>query len=59
MRASTEGNETVTVCASCLRASCWNYEFVCEEYRGANVVEKTVAELTELGLEHPDNWKKK
>jgi hypothetical protein len=49
----------VTVCSACLKASCWNYEFVCEEYRTAGTVEKTVGELTALGLEHPDHWKPK
>jgi hypothetical protein len=46
----------VTVCDKCLTASCWNYEFVCEEYRTAGTVERTVAELMALGREHPDNW---
>ena len=46
----------VTVCAECLTASCWHYKFVCEKYRTADIVQKTVAELMELGREHPDNW---
>ena len=56
---AAEDDRLVTVCAACLKASCWNYEFVCEDYRTANVVEKTVAELRALGLEHPDYWKER
>ena len=52
-------DELVTVCSACLTASCWNYEFCCEEYRTAGTVEKTVRELIELDREHPDHWKAK
>ena len=44
--------ETVTVCASCLRASCWQGEFYCEDYKSAGTVEKTIDELLALDLEH-------
>jgi hypothetical protein len=47
---------SITVCASCLRASCWQGEFYCEDYQTADIVEKTRAELAELGLEHPSWW---
>ena len=57
LRASTDTKKRVTVCAECLTASCWNYEFVCEKYREAGTVEKTVAELMALGREHSDNWR--
>lgn len=53
-------DELVTVCSACLRASCWNYDFACDDYRTAGTVEKTaaelVAELVALGLEHPDHF---
>lgn len=47
----------VTVCASCLRAACWQGEFYCDDYRTAGTVDKTVAELRALALEHPDFWR--
>ena len=46
----------VTVCDSCLQASCWQGVFMCDNAQTAGTVEKTVAELTELALEHPDYW---
>lgn len=47
---------TITVCAACLMASCWQGVWLCEEARQADITQKTVAELTALGLEHPDYW---
>ena len=47
---------TVTVCAECLCASCWQAVFFCDDYMHADVVEKTVFELEELGLESPHYW---
>lgn len=47
---------TITVCAACLKASCWQGVWMCEEARGADITQKTVAELTDLALEHPDYW---
>lgn len=44
---------TVTVCDKCLMASCWQGKFMCEDADIAGTVEKTVAELNRLGLEHP------
>jgi len=46
----------VTVCAECLRASCWHGEFMCERSRDANVRTLTVRQLRSLNLEHPDNY---
>lgn len=48
--------EKVTVCSNCLRASCWQGIFMCDESRSAGTVEKDVQELTELNLEHPSYW---
>lgn len=50
--------ETVTVCASCLRASCWQGIFYCEQYKAADIIQKTRAELELLALEHSDYWRK-
>jgi hypothetical protein len=48
--------ETVTVCASCLKASCWQGEFYCDDYKSAGTVEKTMTELLELDREHWSYW---
>ncbi len=48
---------TVTVCDACLRASCWQGRFYCDEsHTTAGLTEKTVAELEALGREHPEYW---
>ena len=46
----------VTVCDSCLQASCWHGEFMCDNAKTAGTVEKTVNELKALGLEHSHYW---
>ena len=46
----------ITICAECLRACCWQGEFYCDEARTAETTEKTIPELRELDLEHPDYW---
>lgn len=51
-----DDSRLVTVCDACLQATCWQGEFYCESYKTAGTVEKTVAELRELGLEHPSWW---
>jgi hypothetical protein len=48
----------ITVCDKCFMASCWHGEFMCDDARYAGTVEKTVAELRKLDLEHPDHWLK-
>lgn len=52
----TAGDELVTVCASCLCASCWHGEFYCDDYKTADLVKKTRAELLAAGREHPDHF---
>lgn len=47
----------ITVCANCLRASCWQGIFYCDEYKTASTIEKTLEELESLKLEHPSYWK--
>ncbi len=49
---------TVTVCAECLCACCWQAEFMCDKARNADITEKTIKELEELNLENPEYWKK-
>lgn len=46
----------VTVCSKCMRASCWAGMFMCDEAQNAGTVERPVAELRQLGLEHPKWW---
>jgi hypothetical protein len=46
----------VIVCNYCLQATCWQGKFFCDRFQTAGTVEKTVAELVELGLEHPSYW---
>lgn len=46
----------VTVCDKCLRASCWQGDFYCDEARTAGTVEKHVSELTAMALESPHYW---
>ena len=46
----------VTVCDACLQASCWQGIFYCNDYETAGTVDKTVAELRKLALEHPSYW---
>jgi hypothetical protein len=35
----------ITVCSSCLRACCWQGEFMCDEAEGAGTVQRKVSEL--------------
>jgi len=46
----------ITVCASCLRAACWQGELLCDDYQDADAVEMTREELTALDREHPSWW---
>lgn len=47
----------ITVCAECLRASCWQGNYVCQKYMTADTVKKTIARLVKLNLEHECYWK--
>lgn len=53
----TSAEELITVCSSCLCASCWQYIFICENYKHASTVQKTRAELATLNREHSCYWK--
>lgn len=48
--------DQVTVCDSCLRASCVQGVSLCEEWRHAGTIEMTVKELKKLNLEPSDFW---
>lgn len=49
--------ELITVCDSCLQASCWQGIFYCDYYKTAGIIQKTRAELRKLKREHPSYWK--
>lgn len=49
-------NKKVTVCNKCLRASCWQGYFYCDDYINAGTVEKRINELKQLNLESSDYW---
>lgn len=50
-------DETITVCSRCLRACCWQGILLCDDSGDAGTVEKTVAELDALGLEHSSYYR--
>lgn len=51
---------SVTVCSRCLRACCWQGEFMCDEAAAAGIVERRVSSLIrrlgEAEIEHPQWW---
>jgi hypothetical protein len=47
----------VTVCASCLMASCWQGDFCCQDYMTADITHKSVKELAKLNRENSCYWK--
>lgn len=56
-------NPTVTVCSKCLKACCWQGEFMCDDAYDASTVERKISTLIknmENGHdgEHPDWWNK-
>lgn len=46
----------VTVCAKCLRASCWHGEAPCDGAAFADVVKRRASELRAAALEHPSHY---
>jgi len=52
-----EKEKTVTVCGSCFMACCWQGIVMCADSFLTNTVEKTVAELESMDLEHSDYWR--
>jgi hypothetical protein len=49
---------TITVCAHCCRASCWQGEFYCDRAKTAGTKEITVREGRSLNWENPTWWLK-
>jgi hypothetical protein len=45
MTAELKDDDIVTVCSACLRACCWQGEFMCDVAVTASTVDKTVREL--------------
>lgn len=48
---------TITVCSACLCASCFQGELYCDNYKTADTVEITIADLYCMGLEDPSYWR--
>ena len=48
--------DTVTVCAVCLTAACWQGAYMCDSASMADVIEKSIPELRVLGREDPSWW---
>lgn len=48
--------QLVTVCDQCLKASCWQGEFFCDDYQTAGTFEVQVKVLRELAREHCSYW---
>lgn len=57
-KSEKEKKETVTVCAKCLRSSCWQGIFYCDSALTEKIKTKemTIDKLKELNLEDPDYW---
>jgi len=49
-------NRKVTVCDKCLKASCWQGVYMCNDTHNAGTVEKTIKELKKLKLENSSYW---
>lgn len=46
----------ITVCSECLRASCWQGIFYCENYKNGGDMEVPINELEEWKLEDSSYW---
>lgn len=51
---SRDPRKFVTVCDNCLRASCWQGEFMCQNSKYSGTVDLPVSTLLALNLESPD-----
>lgn len=47
---------TITVCAKCNCAACWQGEFYCDGAKTASAKEITIREARELNRENPTYW---
>jgi hypothetical protein len=53
------GDDVITVCDHCMRACCWQGEFMCDGARSAGTVDRTVSELRAGSYgESEDYWKR-
>ena len=50
-------SDQIKVCDQCLRASCWQGVYMCDDNLTAGTTRKTIRELRELKLEHESYWK--
>lgn len=46
----------VTVCSACKTSACWMGLSMCHSAIRAGTIDLTVAQLRQLGLEHPSYW---
>lgn len=49
----------IVVCDSCLRSTCIQGMFYCENSKSVGTTEKTVTELLALDREHPSWWERR
>ncbi len=49
---------TITVCANCLCATCWQGEFYCDNFRGAGTKQISISTARKLNRENPCYWLK-
>ena len=47
----------VIVCSSCKRASCWQGDFYCDDWKAAHIEAIPRSELEKMELESADYWK--
>jgi hypothetical protein len=47
----------ITVCAACLRASCWQGVYYCDEASNSATVQLPRSKLIALRREHPSFWR--
>ena len=47
----------IEVCSECLRASCWQGDYLCMDAITSGTVKKKISDLIKLNLEHPAHWK--
>lgn len=52
-------SKLVEVCNSCFRASCWQGEFYCDNYKTAGTTKVSVDTLRREKKESPHYWKRK
>ena len=56
LAAVRDAARVVTVCAECLKASCWHGVHMCDKAQHADTTTRTVRELDALGYEHPEYY---